>query len=433
MKPVVVDMFCGGGGESSGIVPAYEAMGQRIELHAINHWERAIETHAANYPWAEHWCTPVHALDPAATIRGRRVDLLWASPECTHHSNARGGRPKSDQFRASAWEVLKWIQDLFVRRVIIENVPEFTGWGPLDDEGRVVKERKGETFNAFLTALRSLGYEVEWRILNAADYGAPTTRRRLFIQAVRDGKRIMWPEPSHAQDRWIPASSIIDWGIPGQSIFTRKRPLADATLRRIEHGIRKYWGDMAEPFLVVLRGTGTSRDIHRPAPTITAAGQHLGLVRPLVLNQWGGGEARPVDQPLATVGTTCAHRLIEPFIVQSEHGLRVHRSCRPMPTVTCSSRGFGLVEPFIVKYYGTAGARPTGAPLDTVTARDRFGLVKGEPASLDITFRMFTPGELAAAQGFPAGYRFTGNKTEQVRQIGNAVCPPVAQALVGRA
>jgi DNA (cytosine-5)-methyltransferase 1 len=469
-KPVVVDMFCGGGGESAGIIPAYESIDQRIELHAINHWERAIETHAANYPWARHWCTPVHALDPVETIRGKTVDLLWASPECTHHSNARGGRPKSDQSRASSWVILKWVQDLFVRRVIIENVPELLSWGPLDEGGKVIKPRRGETFNAFIASLRSLGYEVDWRILNAADFGAPTTRRRLFIQAVRDGKKIVWPEPTHEQENWRPASSIIDWSIKGTSIFNRPRPLAEATMRRIEYGIKKYWGEWAEPFLVILRGTGTARDIHRPAPAITAGGQHIGLVEPLVLNQWGGGEARPVSKPLATVGATCAHRLIEPFliryhgnhkgkadgdrrvhsigeplgaldtsnryalcepfVVQSEHGMRPYETARPMPTITCSSRGFGLVEPFFVKYYGTGVSKPVSEPLGTVTAKARFGLVQGSPSSLDITLRMFTPKELASATGFPPGYQFTGNKTEQIRQIGNAVCPPVARALV---
>lgn len=397
--PIVIDMFAGAGGESAGIVPAYESRGHNIELHAINHWERAIETHAANFPWAHHHHEPVQSIDPTRLAGNRAVDLLWASPECTHHSNARGGRPRSDQSRASAWIILKWLQELYIRRVIIENVPEFTGWGPLCENGKVVAENKGGLFLSFIGALQSLGYTVDWRILNAADYGAPTTRRRLFIQAVRDGKQILWPEPTHKIEGWIPASSIIDWSIPGTSIFERKRPLVAATIRRIEHGIRKYWGNWAEPFLVLLRGTGTSRDIHRPVPAITAGGGHIGLVEPLVLNQWGGGEARPVSQPMATVGTTCAHRLIDPFII---------------------------------KYYGTGeGAKGVDAPLDTVTTKDRFALIEGRPGILDIRFRMFQPHELAAAQGFPAGYIFTGNKTEQVRQIGNAVCPPVALALTG--
>jgi DNA (cytosine-5)-methyltransferase 1 len=341
----------------------------------------------------------------------------------------------------SAWVILKWMQDLFVRRVIIENVPEFLSWGPLDDTGYVVKERKGETFSAFVTALKSLGYQVDWRILNAADFGAPTTRSRLFIQAVRDGKKILWPEPKYKPEDWRPASSIIDWSIQGTSIFNRKRPLAEATMRRIEYGIKKYWGEWAEPFLVVLRGTGTARDIHHPTPTITAGGQHIGIVEPLVLNQWGGGEARPVSHPLATVGTTCAHRLIEPFIVQyhgnragkNDGDRRVYPIGSPTGTLDTSNR-YALCDPFIIKYYGAGnGAKKIDIPLDTVTTKDRFGLVSGSPAALDITFRMFSAGELAAAQGFPEGYQFTGNKTDQVRQIGNAVCPPVAEALATEA
>jgi DNA (cytosine-5)-methyltransferase 1 len=335
----------------------------------------------------------------------------------------------------SAWVILKWVQELFVRWLIIENVPEFLSWGPLDDTGHVIKERKGETFSAFITALRSLGYQVDWRILNAADFGAPTTRRRLFIQAVRDGKRILWPEPKYNPENWRPASSIIDWSIQGASIFRRKRPLADATMRRIEYGIKKYWGEWAEPFLVILRGTGRVRDIHHPTPTITAGGQHIGIVEPLVLNQWGGGEARPVSHPLATVGTTCAHRLIEPFIVTFDNSSSAPKNClrsinKPLSTVIASNPRHGLIEPFIIKYYGAGnGAKKIDVPLDTVTTKDRFGLVAGSPAKLDITFRMLSAGELAAAQGFPEGYQFTGNKTDQVRQIGNAVCPPVAKAL----
>jgi len=431
-RPVVIDMFSGAGGESCGIVEAYTQADQRIELHAINHWERAIETHSMNHPWAEHHLEPIQNLDPCRVVPGGRVELLWASPECTHHSVARGGRPCSDQSRASAWLVLKWLQELYVERVIIENVPEFQQWGPLGADGRPLTSKRGNLFRAWVAAIEGLGYRVEWRVLNAADYGAPTTRRRLFVQAVRDTgrKRILWPNPTHsreadlfARNRWRPASEVIDWSIPGKSIFERKKPLAEATMRRIRIGIERYWGEAAAPFLVKFRGTGTVGTVDDPLSTVTSSGMH--------------------------------HGLVEPFIVQSEHGDRVHHMKKPMPTITCSSRGFGLVMPIdhrsspggclptsepvttittkqrhalLVGYYGNGESHPVERPVPTVTCKDRYGLAVSE--GVDITLRMLRPKELAAAQSFPDGYQFSGNQSEQVKQIGNAVPPRLSFAQV---
>lgn len=470
----VADLFCGAGGESTGIVEAARAAGHEIDLLAVNHWDLAIETHTRNHPDARHLCESIQSIDPVQAVPRGRLQLLWASPECTHHSNARGGRPKSDQSRASAWLILKWLQELYVEHVIIENVPEFVNWGPLDAAGRTLKKRRGELFAAFLNALRALGYRVDWRVLNAADYGAPTTRRRFFLQARRVKGAIRWPEPTHAEKtiddglfadtrkRWVPAREIIDWDVPGKSIFNRKKPLADATLARIECGIRKYWGAWAEPFLVILRGTGTARRVDVPLPAVTAGGQHLGLVEPMFIPQHGGGTVKPVSRPLSTVATAGSISLVEPFIAilrgqsktrgidmplptvscggihagviepiitQSEHANRVRSGAEPMPTITTSSRGFGVARPFLVQYYGNGDARSVDVPLDTVTCRDRFGLVSPDAVELDIRFRMLLPHELAAAQGFPADYWFAGNKSDQVKQIGNAVPCPVARAL----
>ena len=199
----VVDMFCGGGGESTGLFAAAERNGLKIRLSAINHWERAIETHSANYPEAEHFCESVEHLDPAKVVASGMLDLLWASPECTHHSKARGGRPKSEQSRATAWNVLKWASELYIERIIIENVPDFLSWGPLNEKGQIIKSKSGSTFRAFLRSLRSLGYTADWKILCAADYGVATTRRRLFIQAVRGRKKILWPTPTNNVTDWI--------------------------------------------------------------------------------------------------------------------------------------------------------------------------------------------------------------------------------------
>ncbi len=433
MNQVVVDMFCGAGGESVGIKAAMP----KIELHAINHWERAIETHAANFPDACHHCETIERLDPVKTVSGQKVALLWASPECTHHSNARGGRPRSDQSRASAWLVLKWMQELYAERVIIENVREFLDWGPLDQNGKVIQNRKGFTYRAFIQAIKSLGYRVDARVLCAADYGTPTTRQRLFIQAVRGRKKIIWPEPRYSEkpnlftkQKWIPARDIIDWSVPGTSIFDRKRPLAPATLRRIEDGIRRYWGEWAAPFLVILRGTSSTRSIDLPAPAVTAGGGHLGIVEPFIVQSEHGIRNNKIENPMPTV--TCSSRgfgLVEPFILHQMTPGRPRKVDEPLPTVTAAS-GHALVQPFLVKYYGNSRSGSILEPIDTVTCKERFGLVDSDPVNLDIRFRMLLPHELAAAQGFPRDYVFTGNKTEQVRQIGNAVCPQIAEALI---
>ena len=405
------DLFCGAGGESTGMLQASEFLGHKLDLLAINHWDVAIETHANNHPGARHLCESIQSIDPLKAIPSGRLNLLWASPECTHHSNARGGRPRSDQSRASAWLVLKWLSELYVDRVIIENVKEFTAWGPLGANGKPLKSRKGETFEAFLAAMRSLGYRVDWRILCAADFGDPTTRRRMFIQAVRGRGRIRWPEVTHTEDqglfgenRWRPAREIIDWSIPGESIFTRKKPLAPATMARIEAGIQKFWGEWAEPFLILLRGGGpghiqsTALSLDKPLPTITAGGQHIGLIEPFLTKFHGGNINRnySIDEPVSTID--------------------------------CSNR-FGLAQPFIIQYYGNGEARSIALPLDTVTCHDRFALIDGNPYSLDIRFRMLQPHELAAAQGFPSDYWFAGTKTDRVKQIGNAVPVNTAKAL----
>jgi DNA (cytosine-5)-methyltransferase 1 len=202
VRPVCVDMFCGSGGESQGIDWSAKKAGLDLEMFAINHWARAIETHRANFPDAEHICRDVQDIDPSSLIPGRKVAFMWTSPECTQHSPARGSKPCNDQKRVTPFTILDWLNKLTVDRLIIENVREFCSWGPLDPiTKRPDPARKGEIFDAYITLIRGLGYSVDWKILNAADYGAPTTRRRLFIQAVREGsgKSILWPEASHGK------------------------------------------------------------------------------------------------------------------------------------------------------------------------------------------------------------------------------------------
>jgi len=403
----VADLFCGAGGETTGIVQAAAAAGLRLDLSAVNHWRVAIETHRLNYPDARAYCQDLATLNPLDVFGARdRVDLLWASPECTHHSNARGGRPRSEQGRASAWLILKWLSELYVRRVILENVSEFLQWGPLGADGKPLKSRRGETFKAFIAALQSMGYKVEWRLLCAADYGDPTTRTRLFVQGARGGARVVWPEPSHAKapglfgtQPWRSAREIIDWSIPGQSIFDRKRPLAPATMQRIAAGIRRYWGEWAQPFLTAIDHTGSGLD-----------------------------RAYTLDDPLRTITTENRFALVQPFILHQDAPGRPRGMDEPIPTIR-GRNGHGLVCPFIVPYYGTGVADRVTDPLASVTSKDRFAIIQGQPVVLDITFRMLQPHELAAAQGFPDTYQFAGNKGDQVKQIGNAVPVNTSRAL----
>ena len=360
-KGIVIDLFCGAGGESQGI---HWAMGDGVRLFAVNHWQRACETHAENFPGDEVLCQSIQAIQPRDLVGNQTVELLWASPECTHFSVARGGKPMDDQSRCTPFDILRWLSVLRVKRVIIENVPEFQTWGPLGANGRPLKSGIGQYFRTFVPALQSMGYKVEWRLLNAADYGCPTTRTRFFLQAVK-GKEIVWPlttnseQPSMFEKPWIPARDIIDWSLPCPPIEERRHPLCEATMRRIMQGVRKYWGNDAVPFIT----------------------------------RYNGGDNRN------------------------------HSVDSPMPTLDTSNR-YALIVP----YYGNGTASSVDKPLPTVTCKDRFALVRSHGAG--IGFRMFQPHELAMAQSFPQGYRFTGPKVDVVKQIGNAVCPKMAEALV---
>lgn len=474
------DLFCGAGGTSQGLVEAAAECGYSCELTAINHWQTAVNTHSQNHPEARHLCASLDSLNPRDLFREGELDLLWASPECTHHSIARGGRPVSDQSRATAWCVVRWAEALQPDVILVENVKEFLRWGPCSMRGKAIKSKAGETFRAWVKCLESLGYSVDHRILCAADYGDPTTRRRLFVQAVRGRRQIRWPEPTHSGS-WRTAREIIDWEDEGSSIFDRKRPLAEKTLRRIEIGLHKYglkpfiaawdhqsgngvWGSdqplstvttkarhgLVEPFLVELRGThesqlaGTARSLDEPVPTVTAGGGHVALVSPFILPQQRGGRpVNSVDEPLSTVTCRGAHAVVQPFLVGVNHGnsgkpnsaqWNVHSLDQPLGTVTTSVEK-ALVRPFLVKYYGSGGHQGVDQPLDTVTTKPRFGLVRpvveieGERYLLDVRFRMLSPRELARAQGFHDTYQFTGTKSDMVRQIGNAVPRSLAKAL----
>jgi DNA (cytosine-5)-methyltransferase 1 len=496
----VADLFCGAGGFSTALMSVADEFGVKIKLTAVNHWETAIATHSANHPKVKHLNQRIETLHPWDVVPGRRLDLLLASPECIHFSNARGSAPVDDQSRHSGWDVLRWLEALDIRNLIIENVPEYEDWGPTirvkrkdKKTGRMKyvimpdKKRKGETFKQFIEMLKSLGYKVEHRKLVAADYGSPQTRKRLFILASKD-RRPNWPEPTHSKlgvpslffptQKWKTARDhVIDWSLEGKSIFLPQfgprgnRYLVPNTMRRIIAGVKKFGGISIVPFFGERDGQGArTASTDEPMPTVTATG-HQGLAQvaltPFMLGQQSQARPRDVGSPVPTVATAGGISLVQPFILQMEHGGVLHPSNEPMPTIT-SADGFAYVEPFIttvnhgddLRAYSVDGAMPSitgmdawaliesflvnfngngrahsiNSPLDTVTTNDRFGLVvilaNGEKALLDIRFRMIQPHELARAQSFPRAYKFTGSRKAVVKQIGNAVDGEQAKSLI---
>lgn len=516
-KILVADLLCGAGGSSTGCARALGEIGLEMELVCVNHWPIAIETHKANHPEARHYCQDIATVRPHAIVPEGYLDLLMASPTCTHHSVARGGKPTSDQQRSDPWHIITWLTELRVKRIIIENVWEFTGWGPVDPRtGKPIKARKGEYFRAWIDTIRRLGFDPEWRKLNAADFGDATTRQRFILMARSDLRPVSWPVPTHRRreasaeltlfpgvKHWRPAREIIDWSIKGKSIFGRRKPLAPKTLARIYAGAVKF--QWPQPFLVVLRRHMDGRSVDEPIPALATAG-HLGLAEPIVLATGSTGAARSTGEPIPTITTGgagsddpgCARpMLVEPFVM-SRHAEGAPRSINeptptqvakqshvlispyygsgsgetcesaenPLPTVTSKAR-FGMVVPithsdgsnrardvdadplptlttanrgelaFITAQHGERPGQaprvhPVDGPTPTIAASGHIDLVQGT-AHYDILFRMLEPHELAAAMGFTteeASYEFAGTKTEQIRQIGNAVSVAKMRACV---
>lgn len=481
----VADLFAGAGGCTTGALQAAERRGIACRVTAVNHWPTAVETHTRNHPEARHFCASIETLDPRAAIPSGKLDLLIAAPECTHHSSARGGRPINDQSRASAWHILRWLELLRVDHVLIENVPEFRTWGPLGAKNRPLKSGEGQTFRAFIAAVESYGYRVEWKILNAADFGAATSRRRLFIMARRGRQSIAWPASTHSKTggrtlfggtrKWRAAREIIDWTLPSQSIFARRKALKPATMRRIVEGLRRFGGPQLEPFLLHLTHGGRVRSVDAPLPTLTGANRGelgvaepfivpflgerdgqlprtrsvdeplqtvtasnpIGIVEPFIAAYYGDGEGRTprvhsLNEPLPTAPTENRFGIVEPFVLQQQSGGVARPVDQPVPTIAAKG-AVSLVEPYLTKYTSTGQAYSVDQPIDTITTRDRFGLVQPviDGYTLDIRFRMLQPHELSAAMGFPREYVFTGTKGDIVRQVGNAVVCEMARALCG--
>lgn len=456
-----VDLFCGAGGTSQGA----EQSGAARVVCAVNHWNIAVETHSANFPHARHINSRLDQVNPGECPR---INLLFASPECIHHSRARGGRPTNDQARSGAWDIMRWVEHHRPQWLVIENVAEFKSWGPVGDDGRPLKRYQGRFFHAWVEAIRAAGYRVDDRLLNAADYGAATSRTRLFVVARKGGGRIHWPDPSHSRHvggelpgfglkPWRAAADIIDWSIPCKSVFSRKHPLKDKTLLRIESGLRKF----VSPCLVRVAhgadswGHGPS-DLSRPLPTLTTS-KDFGLAVPFLSAFHNGSDGHQRNYALGnsipTLDTQNRYGIAAPFVYQLTHGGRTATVDRPLPTITTANRGeTGIVVPFVLTYYQNGRAYPVTDPLGTLTTHDRCALgyaviqaaVSIEPRTegerklyatmlelgvADVGFRMLANHELSAAQGFPASYIFHGNKGDVTRQIGNSVSPNVAQAI----
>ena len=426
----VADLFCGAGGSSTGARRAISDIGGEMDLVAVNHWNTAIATHSANHPDARHIVEDVSIVDPESVVEDGYLDILMASPECTYHSRARGGKPIHDQGRMNPWAVMNWLTKLEVRHVLIENVPEFVDWGPLGPDFKPIKSKKGEHFQAWFLNFFLLGYHAEWRILNAADYGDATTRTRFFLMARKDGLPIQWPEPSHAKGdtgmlpgrkRWRGAREIIDWANTGKSLLDDpkylRKPLSEKTRRRIARGLERFGGPLAPlyirllehqadgvmndsapgfivPSIVRFNGTSTAHDIEDPLSTITAGGKKHGIANPVLVEYYGNSEyAIDVERPLPTVTTKDRHGLVIPSLIEVNHGNGVHgdkgdegrvRSVDdPLGTLT-TKRGTGLANPVLVQVNHGNGAmgdkgndrlvRSVDDPLPSVTTSPGMGL-----------------------------------------------------------
>lgn len=410
-KIYTADLFCGAGGASTGMHLAMKELGLTSWTIAVNHWDVAISTMKHNFPGITALPAAVESVVPAEVVPGGKLDLLWASPSCTHHSRARGGKPLASQMRSQPELILTWLDQLYVRRVIVENVPEITTWGPLGSNGRPLKSRRGACFQTWIKAIEARNYEVDWRILNCADYGDATTRNRFFLQAVRKGcGKIAWPDPTHSRDgerdlfghrpRWRGMDSCIDFSDLGQLISIRKRPLSNNTMQRIMAGIKRFY---SERFIIDFWGADTpdnprrTLSIDNPLPTCTTSNR-LAIATPILMGKQSRPKYSSVRDPMMTVTTAGRAMMLTPLIMRQQF-------CDTPPPATrpCTTAAAGAIS--------------------CITPVADSGRV------IDCFFRMLKPSELAKAHSFPDWYNIQGTQSDQVRQIGNSVPVKTAKAL----
>ncbi|MGN6715412.1 DNA cytosine methyltransferase [Anaerocolumna jejuensis] len=519
MRELIIDCFAGGGGASVGIEMA---LGRTVD-YAINHDPFAIKMHEKNHTDTYHYTEDIMKVQLKNRLkRDDKVRFMWASPDCTQHSRAKGGKPVEKGLRILPYGVRRLcvqIQDItghLPEVIIMENVAEIQEWGPLDENNKPIKERKGEDYKKFINSMITLGYEFDCRELVAADYGVPTTRKRWFAIFRCDGRPIVWPEPTHNKDgsnglkKWVPVSSVLNFNDLGKSIFGRKKPLADKTMKRIAGGMDKFVFNDLNPFMVTVNHGGDNfrgQSIDSPISTITQK-NGVGVVTPYI-TQIGYGERKgqsarvnSLDNPLNTVVSSGnKHYLRSPFVIQyhsetssQPRGQSVKEPIQtidtsnryallsafltkfyktgtgqslfsPLHTVTTSPGHFGQVtikaiewerlkeagisdevaqkctwvSQFIMEYYGCGTGQSLNDPLHTIVTKDRFALITvmgNEYCIVDIYLRMLSPEELKLAQGFPIDYIIDSYSdgtpvtiSEQVKRIGNSVCPGLARVL----
>lgn len=406
LEEIIVDNFAGGGGASTGIELA---TGRPVTI-AINHDPDAILMHKTNHPFTEHYQASVWDVDPREVSKGRPVGLAWFSPDCKHFSKAKGGKPVDKNIRGLAWIVLRWAGTVRPRVIILENVEEFQTWGPVR-KGHPVKSKAGQTFHKWLSQLEALGYAVEWRELVAADYGAPTTRKRFFLVARCDGAPIVWPEPTHApagsrevlegrKKPWRSAAEIIDWSLPCPSIFdtreqirekyglSAQRPLRPNTMRRVIRGVDKFAIKNPEPFLVVVNHVGDFRGQDAAAPLQTVTAKHgYGVASPVMApltmhnneNATGTGITEPVNT-ITSSGAGGHQMVITPTLAaigQTGGGERGRKITEPTHTQVSKAEEC-LVAAAMIQYHTEQTERVRGQgladPLMTIDASNRYGL-----------------------------------------------------------
>lgn len=460
---IIIDAFAGGGGASVGIEMA---LGRPVDI-AINHDEQAIRMHKTNHRDTLHLTEDIFKANLKKYVDNQHVDLMWASPDCTSHSKAKGGQPRKQGLRILPWAVFKHAKQILPDVIIMENVEEIQQWGPLDSTGRPIKERTGDDYRKFITVMKSLGYNFDCRELVAADYGAPTTRKRWYAIFRRDGRDIIWPEQTYSKypqitgcKPWKQCGDYIDWSDLGTSIFDRKKPLAEATQKRIANGIRKYIIENPHPYIVKdknalayiiqyhgERKEGDSRGqvLTEPIKTIDTSNRY-GLVTAFLSKFYKTGIGQGCDEPCHTITTSPGHfGLISALLVKyygnDKDGQPIDK---PLGTIVTKDR-FALVSVFLVSYYGRDDAIwPVDCPVGTITTKGRYSLIgvqvniEGETYMIgDIFLRMLNPEELKVMQGFPKDYIIDRDyrwrnypRSEQVKRIGNSVVPVMAKALV---
>ncbi|MGN1133334.1 MAG: DNA cytosine methyltransferase [Oscillospiraceae bacterium] len=459
---LIVDNFAGGGGASTGIELA---TGRPVDI-AINHDPDAILMHMTNHPFTRHYCESVWDVNLKELCGGHPVGLMWLSPDCKHFSRAKGGKPVSKNIRGLAWIAVRWAAMVKPRVIILENVPEFVTWGPLDENNYPDPKKKGKTFNSFVNALRSYGYKVKWEKLKACDYGAPTIRKRFFLIARCDSKPIVFPEPTHGEGK-IPyrtAAECIDWNIPCKSIFERTKPLAENTLRRIARGLVKFTINADKPFLVPIVNQSLlapsliqyhsetsatevrGQALNKPIMTVDGSPRY-GLMSAYIVKYYSGNNYSAVNDPLATITTRERHGLIEIHLCV----LRNNQDCKslnePLPTECTSGGHFAEIRTSIIKYHPENGLGHWKEIRELLNKYCGYNFsddeillidIEGENYYIaDIGMRMLEPRELYNAQGFPPDYiidhDYKGNvypRSKQIARCGNAVPPPFAEALV---